>query len=54
MINKITQDMVGLKFHILRTMVDPEESNEFIVNVRFEELTDEGIELFGLSENDFE
>lgn len=53
MINKITQEMVGLKFHIVSNRKDG-EFNEYTVKIRFEELSDEGIELFGLNEDDFE
>lgn len=58
-INKITKDMVGLKFHIVSTRRTPadgggEESNEFDIKIRFEELSDEGIEIFGLTEEDFD
>jgi hypothetical protein len=54
MINKVTQDMVGLKFHIISTRKHQDEDNEFDVEIRFEALSDEGIEVFGLVEDDFE
>ena len=53
MINKITQDMVGLKFHIVSNRKSG-EFNEYTVKIRFEELSDDGIELFGLTDEDFE
>ncbi len=54
MINKITKDMVGLKYHIVSNRKDNDEYNEYTVKIRFEKLSDEGIELFGLTEDDME
>ena len=50
---KITQDMIGLKIHKV-TAYRTNESNEFNVVIKFKEISDEGLEVFGINEDDIE
>ena len=54
MIDRITQDMVGLKFNIIDNRRHHDEDNSYDIEIRIEKLSDEGIELFNLEEDDFE
>lgn len=49
----ITPEMVGLKM-LVRNCAQGIEFNEYIVNIKIKELSDEGLELFGLTEDDCE
>ncbi len=53
-INKITSEMQGLKFHIIDVRRHQEEDNEYDVEIRIEKLSDEGLEMFGLNEDDID
>lgn len=46
----ITQSMVGLKAEI--TSCRPTNDSDYIVNLKFREISDEGLEVFGLTEDD--
>ena len=47
----ITQDMVGMK--ITRCLASPsEEPNEFRVYIILDEVSDEGLDIFGIDEDD--
>ncbi len=45
---KITQDMVGLEFDVTDHI--EVEFNEYRVRIKFEEISDEGLEVFGIKE----
>jgi len=47
---KITKDMVGLEFTIDPNMPVKLDFNSFRVRIKFEELSEEGLEVFGLKE----
>lgn len=46
---KITQDMVGLKFSVVSHVESDFDSH--IVKIKFEDISDEGLALFGIEEN---
>ena len=48
---KVTQDMVGLEMKVMN-VANGREFDETTVNVKFMKLTDEGLELFGVTEDD--
>lgn len=48
---KITKDMVGLEIHSVKG-THTNEFNEYTVNIILKEISDEGLELFGLTEDD--
>ena len=48
---KVTREMVGLKMQI-RNCAHGINEGDFIVNVKFNEISDEGLEVFGLTEKD--
>lgn len=50
---KITQDMVGLTIHKVRG-VPSNEFNEYTVHITLKEISDEGLEVFGLTEDDIQ
>ncbi len=47
----ITQDMVGLKIHAVKAY-RTWESDEYNVVLRFKEISEEGLEVFGLTDDD--
>ena len=51
MVDIITQDMVGLKIHKV-SCSRTNEFNEYNVTIKLTEISDEGLEVFGLSEDD--
>lgn len=48
---KITQDMVGLNIHRVRAAPGG-EFNEYTVHITLKEISDEGLDVFGLTEDD--
>jgi hypothetical protein len=49
-IKKITKDMVGLEFTIDPNMPVLLDFNSYRLRIKFEELSEEGLELFGVKE----
>ena len=47
---KITQDMVGLEFTVEPNMPVEVDFNEYRVRIRFEEISDEGLAVFGIKD----
>ncbi len=47
----VTKDMVGLKMHVMN-IAHGKEFNEYTVNVKFMELSDEGLDIFEATEDD--
>ena len=46
MTRKITQDMVGLKYTVVSHRED--DFDEYTVKIRFDEISEEGLEVFGI------
>ena len=50
---KITRDMVGLEIHRVRG-APSSEFNEFTIHLTLKEISDEGLDMFGLTEDDIQ
>jgi hypothetical protein len=50
---QITQDMVGLNIHV-KNCARTQEFNEYNVNIKIKGISDEGLDLFGLTDEDCE
>jgi hypothetical protein len=50
---EITRDMVGMKIHVNNCSLS-NEFNEYNVNIQIREVSDEGLDIFGLTDEDCE